>query len=74
MPAYGADCPAIVVFRASWPDEQVISGTLADIETKLRETDIARTALIFVGRVFGADGFTDSRLYHIDHRHVHRPK
>jgi precorrin-4/cobalt-precorrin-4 C11-methyltransferase len=73
-PAYGADCPAIVVFRASWPDEQVVSGILADIEGKLRETDIARTALIFVGRVFGADGFTDSRLYHIDHRHVHRPK
>jgi precorrin-4/cobalt-precorrin-4 C11-methyltransferase len=73
-PAYGADCPAIVVFRASWPDEQVVSGTLADIETKLRETDITRTALIFVGRVFGAQEFKDSRLYHVDHRHVHRQK
>ena len=73
-PTYGPDCPAIVVFRASWPDEQVVSGTLADIEVKLRETDIARTALIFVGRVFGADNFADSRLYHVDHRHVHRRK
>ena len=71
-PTYGADCPAIVVFRASWPDEQVVSGTLADIESKLTGTDIKRTALIFVGRVFGASGFTDSRLYHVDHRHVHR--
>ena len=71
-PTYGADCPAIVVFRASWPDEQVVSGTLADIEGKLAGTDIKRTALIFVGRVFGADGFADSRLYHVDHRHIHR--
>ncbi len=71
-PVYGADCPAIVVFRASWPDEQMVSGTLADIEGKLAGTDIKRTALIFVGRVFGADGFTDSRLYHVDHRHIHR--
>src|SRR5690606_23562244 len=30
-PIYGTDCPAIVVFRATWPDEQVIEGTLADI-------------------------------------------
>ena len=71
-PVYGADCPAIVVFRASWPDEQVVSGTLADIESKLTGTDIKRTALIFVGRVFGAQGFADSRLYHVDHRHIHR--
>lgn len=71
-PVYGADCPAIVVFRASWPDEQVVSGTLADIEGKLAGTDIKRTALIFVGRVFGAQGFADSRLYHVDHRHIHR--
>ncbi len=71
-PTYGADCPAFVVFRASWPDEQVVSGTLADIEDKLAGTDIKRTALIFVGRVFGADGFADSRLYHVDHRHIHR--
>ena len=71
-PSYGPDCPAIVIFRASWPDEQVIRGTLADIEAKLRASDIARTALIFVGRVFGANDFSDSRLYHVDHHHVHR--
>jgi precorrin-4/cobalt-precorrin-4 C11-methyltransferase len=71
-PKYGADCPAIVVFRASWPDEQVILGTLGDIETKLSGSDIKRTALIFVGHVFGAGDFADSRLYHVDHRHVHR--
>jgi precorrin-4/cobalt-precorrin-4 C11-methyltransferase len=72
-PRYGADCPAIVVFRASWPDEQVITGTLADIEEKLSSNDIKRTALIFIGRVFGSSEFADSRLYNVGHRHVYRP-
>ena len=30
LPFYGADCPAAVVWRASWPDERVIKGTLGD--------------------------------------------
>src|SRR5437762_9826470 len=30
-PHYGADCPAIIAYRISWPDEQLISGTLGDI-------------------------------------------
>ena len=46
IPHYGADCPVAVVFRASWPDEQVIEGTLSDIRQKVREAKITRTALI----------------------------
>jgi precorrin-4/cobalt-precorrin-4 C11-methyltransferase len=72
-PFYGADCPAIVVYRASWPDEAVIRGTLGDIAGKLKGGDIARTALIFVGRVFGAAGFKDSQLYNAAHQHLYRP-
>src|SRR5690606_1850706 len=33
-PLYGPDCPVAIVVRASWPDERVIRGTLADIEAK----------------------------------------
>ncbi len=74
-PIYGADCPTIVIFRASWPDEQVIHGTLADIQAKIRAAKLTRTALIFVGRVFDdAAEFGDSRLYHVDHRHILRPR
>jgi precorrin-4/cobalt-precorrin-4 C11-methyltransferase len=74
-PKYGADCPVIVIFRASWPDEQVIHGTLADIQAKIRAAKLTRTALIFVGRVFDdAAEFGDSRLYHVDHRHILRPR
>lgn len=73
-PLYGADCPVAVVYRASWPDQQVIRGTLADIRQKVRAAKITRTALILVGRVLDAADFADSRLYDPDHLHVLRPK
>lgn len=62
VPHYGADCAVAVVFRASWPDQQVIRGTLADIETRL-PANVTRTALIMVGRVLAAEGFDESKLY-----------
>ena len=73
-PHYGADCPVVVTYRVGWPDQHVIRGTLADIKAKIKETRITRTALIFVGRVFENARFSDSRLYHADHRHILRPK
>ncbi len=62
-PLYGADCPAAVVARASWPDERVVAGTLADIEAKLAGGVPERTALILVGPALGARDFRDSALY-----------
>jgi precorrin-4/cobalt-precorrin-4 C11-methyltransferase len=73
-PHYGADCPVVVIYRVGWPDQHVIRGTLADIKAKVKATKITRTALILVGRVFDSRDFTDSRLYHADHRHILRPK
>jgi precorrin-4/cobalt-precorrin-4 C11-methyltransferase len=63
IPHYGADCPVAVIFRASWPDEEKVLGTLADIAAKVLEKGIERTALIVVGYVLNAEGFTDSSLY-----------
>ncbi len=63
LPHYGADCPIAVVYRASWPDERRVTGTLADIVGKVSETEIERTALILVGRVLTAEDFADSTLY-----------
>ena len=71
-PLYGADCPAVVVYRASWPDEQVIRGTLSDIREQVKAAGLTRTALILVGRVLGERDFIDSRLYAKDHTHVLR--
>ena len=74
MPHYGADCPVVVAYRVSWPDQRFIRGTLADIRDKVKGSGIARTALILVGRVLDTSSFDDSRLYAADHTHVLRPK
>ncbi|MEO8757557.1 MAG: precorrin-4 C(11)-methyltransferase [Devosia sp.] len=71
-PHYGADCPAIIIYRATWPDEEIIITTLAEMRTRVREEKITRTALIFVGRVFGETKFRDSRLYASNFSHVLR--
>src|SRR5262244_3998357 len=41
-PFYGTDCPVAVVARASWPDERVIRGTLADIAQRVAAVPIER--------------------------------
>ena len=75
IPHYGADCPVAVVYRASWPDQQVIRGTLSDIREKVRAAKITRTALILVGPALGWDGaFPDSALYDPHRPHVLRPQ
>ncbi len=74
VPHYGADCPVAVVYRASWPDQVIVRGTLADIRAKVRAAKITRTALILVGRVLDDADFTDSKLYAPDHVHLLRPK
>jgi precorrin-4/cobalt-precorrin-4 C11-methyltransferase len=73
LPHYGADCPIAVVHRASWPDQDWVSGTLADIEARVRAKGFRRTALILVGRVLNAEQFADSALYNAEHRHLFRP-
>jgi precorrin-4/cobalt-precorrin-4 C11-methyltransferase len=71
-PHYGADCPVVIAYRATWPDEQYIATTLADMRARVRDAKLTRTALIFVGRVFGETKFHDSRLYAPDHAHILR--
>ena len=63
VPHYGADCPAAVVYRASWPDERVIKGTLETIAAEVAKSPIERTALILVSKVLGARAFRNSALY-----------
>ncbi|EPY03186.1 precorrin-4 C(11)-methyltransferase [Magnetospirillum fulvum] len=66
-PRYGADCPVVVAFRVGWPDQRLVRGCLADIEGKVAESGVTRTALILVGRVLGAKDFKDSCLYSRGH-------
>ena len=73
VPHYGQECPVAVVYRASWPDERVVRGTLATIEDDVGE-GITRTALILVGRALAAEGFDESRLYAADYERRYRPR
>lgn len=73
IPHYGADCPVVVAYRASWPDELILRGTLTDIRKKVRDAKITRTALILVGPALAEQkNFVDSALYDPDMEHVLR--
>ena len=52
--AYGPETPAVVAYRVSWPDQQLIRGTLADIGAKVKQAGIERQALILVGPALAA--------------------
>ncbi|SEO49424.1 precorrin-4 C11-methyltransferase [Salinihabitans flavidus] len=73
VPAYGPECPAAVVYRASWPDQKVIRTTLAGLRAAVTE-DITRTALILVGPALAGEGFDESRLYAADYDRRYRPQ
>ena len=71
-PHYGADCPVIVAYRITWPDQLILKGTLSTIAKKVRAAKLTRTALILVGPVLDAHDFRDSALYDASHEHVLR--
>src|SRR6478609_7457585 len=50
-PAYGADCPVAIVHKATWPDQKIVTGTLADIADKARAARLRSTSMVLVGRV-----------------------
>ena len=67
-PFYGADCPVVVVERASWPDQRIVRGILRDIGERLSAQPIERTALILIGPALAAEEFRESALYDPDYR------
>jgi len=71
-PHYGPDCPVVIGYRVSWPDQQFIHGTLSTIAKKARAAKLTRTALVIIGPVLGAHDFRDSALYDAGHEHVLR--
>jgi precorrin-4/cobalt-precorrin-4 C11-methyltransferase len=72
-PHYGRDCPAAVVYHASWPDEQIITGTLGDIAGQVEDQEIGPTSLIIVGRALARD-IPASKLYDASFSHGWRSK
>ncbi|WP_127110742.1 precorrin-4 C(11)-methyltransferase [Pararhodobacter zhoushanensis] len=72
-PGYGADCPVAVVWRASWPEQRIVRGTLETIEA-LVAGSMERTALILVGRALAGEGFAESSLYATEYDRRFRPQ
>ncbi len=70
---YGGDCPAAVVFRASWPDEKIIRARLENLAEAVPE-DVTRTALILVGPALAGDTEVRSALYSADYDRRYRPQ
>jgi precorrin-4/cobalt-precorrin-4 C11-methyltransferase len=63
LPSYGSSCPVAILYRASWPDQRIVRGTLGTIVALCAENPIDRTATILVGEVLGAEDFRESALY-----------
>lgn len=68
---YPETTPAAVVYKATWPEEKKVVGTLQDIADKVNEADITKTALIMVGDFLGEE-FYYSKLYDAQFQHEFR--
>lgn len=58
----GPDCPAAVVYRATWPDQKIIRTTLAKLPDDVKAAGIKKQAIVFIGKVLISD-FSRSHLY-----------
>ncbi|WP_341760229.1 precorrin-4 C(11)-methyltransferase [Candidatus Endowatersipora endosymbiont of Watersipora subatra] len=71
-PYYKSDCPVVIAYRATWPDELYIRTTLSKMNQDVRKVKITRTALVLIGSVLGDVKFRDSDLYNPNYKHVLR--
>ena len=70
---YPPETPCAVVYRASWPDEQIIECRLEELGDRIRGAGFTRQALILVGPGLAAGG-TRSHLYSPHFSHMFRKK
>jgi len=60
---YPRETPCQVVYKATWPEQKIVKGALADIVEKVKAAGITETALIFVGKVLDPAAYDLSKLY-----------
>lgn len=70
-PHYGADCPAALVYHASWPDQRILRGTLATLPALVAEDGARKTAMILLGHALARIG-AESKLYDACFGHEYR--
>ncbi len=69
--AYAPETPAVIVLRASWPDERVVTTTLGRLATDLDALGATRTVLVLVGPALRGAA-SRSRLYAPQFAHMFR--
>ena len=72
LEGYSEDTPVAVVKKATWPDQEIIRGSLKDIASKVKKANITKTAMIVVGDVLEPGDFTPSKLYDANFKHEYR--
>lgn len=72
IPSYGADCPVAVVYRATCPDQQIVTGTLSDIAERVRAAGIRTQSMVIVGSILTSEDFANSHLYDPAFSHRYR--
>ena len=60
---YEAATPAAIVYKATWPDEEAYTCTVATLADTAEEHRITKTALVLVGDVITHQHYKKSRLY-----------
>lgn len=73
---YPRDTPVAVVYRATWPDQQILCGTLSEIASKVQASGLQRQAVILVGEALDLDVKAGqparSHLYNPTFKHGYR--
>ncbi len=69
---YEKTTPVAVVKKASWPDEEIVKGTLENIADKVKQVGFKKTSMIIVGDAIGTTDFNPSKLYDKDFKHEYR--
>lgn len=69
---YPPQTPIAVVEKASWPDQQIVRGTLADIGETIKHSRIKKTAMIVVGPALNQESTIVSKLYDAAFSHEYR--
>lgn len=70
--SYPLHTPVAVVEKASWVEERVIRGTLADIAKLVHTAGVKKTAMILVGDFLKEENYPPSRLYAPEFSHEFR--
>jgi precorrin-4/cobalt-precorrin-4 C11-methyltransferase len=75
MKGYPGTTPVVVIEKASWPEEKIVRGTLHNIAGLVREAEIKKTALIYIGESLRASERSlgmASKLYRKGFTHGYR--